>query len=44
MGKAETMWCEKSDEVIVPMMAIDNRTLPKGRNLYFDYALVWRYV
>jgi len=33
------MWCEKSEEVIVPMMVIDNITLPNGKDLYFDRAL-----
>lgn len=32
-GKAEVMWCEKSDEIIVPMMAIDNITLPREGSL-----------
>jgi hypothetical protein len=37
-GKSNAMWCEKSDEVIVPMIA--GTTQPCiGKDLYFDRAL-----
>ena len=37
VGKSDAMWCEKSDEAIVPMMA--RTTQPcLGKGLYFGYV------
>ena len=37
-GKAKAMWCEKSDETIVLMIA-KTAQLCLGKGLYFDRAL-----
>jgi len=37
-GKAKAMWCEKSDETIVPIIA-KTIQLCLGKGLYFDHAL-----